>query len=150
VIAATEPQFPLRAVRAVGREQRFVVLAGQVNPEDPPAAGLIVGQQEALLAPQPHGATICRRTGRIYWPTGLLQMDHLQPMGPRNKWRARGDAVSPHPSPPNGASDPSKAAAPIQRRGATAGYAKRRATAKVRMDRRTRPWDRMVEQASVV
>ena len=77
VIAAAEPKLPLRAVRAVGREHRFLVLA----------------QQEALLAPQPHGANIRRRTGRIYWPTGLLQMDQL------DKRRARGHAVSPHPEP---------------------------------------------------
>ena len=58
---------------AVRREDRFVVLARHVNACESPAAGLVVGQQEALLAPQPHGATIRRRLGRIYWPSGLLK-----------------------------------------------------------------------------
>jgi hypothetical protein len=71
-----EAELPLGALGAERSERRFVVLAGNVNTCEAPSTRFAVGQQEALLAPQPHGATIRRRLGRIYWASGLLQTNY--------------------------------------------------------------------------
>jgi hypothetical protein len=70
VIAATKPELPLRAARAERSELQVIVLSGHVHAEKPPASRHIVGEQEALLAPQPHDGKIRLRTGRIDWPSG--------------------------------------------------------------------------------
>jgi hypothetical protein len=57
------PNFPLRTLRAVRREQRLVVLAWNIDPQKPPLPRLAVSEQEALLAPQrPHGGDAVRRS----------------------------------------------------------------------------------------
>ena len=85
MIAAAEPELPLRAVRTVGREQRFLVLTGHVNPEEPPAARLIVGEQQALSAPELHDPKIGRAHDRIYWTCGLLQMGYAEGVEARRR-----------------------------------------------------------------
>ena len=70
VDTADRAKLPLRAVRAVGSEDRLLVLLGDIDAEETPAASLVVSKKQALHAPQPHIGTVRRHLGGLYWPNG--------------------------------------------------------------------------------